>query len=86
MASGLLRLMGALGRNVIVANTFGSFALLTVFVMGGFILSKGESFYSISLSLLFCFFFFNFFFSFLINELKSSYPFHKYMVLCIQMT
>nr|XP_048332096.1 pleiotropic drug resistance protein 1-like isoform X3 [Ziziphus jujuba var. spinosa] len=42
MSSGLLRLMGALGRNVIVANTFGSFALLTVFVMGGFILSKDD--------------------------------------------
>lgn len=42
MASGLLRLMAALGRNIIVANTFGSFALLAVLVMGGFVLSKGE--------------------------------------------
>ncbi|KAJ4707956.1 Pleiotropic drug resistance ABC transporter [Melia azedarach] len=40
MASGLFRLMGALGRNIIVANTFGSFALLTILVMGGFILSR----------------------------------------------
>ncbi|KAK9946083.1 hypothetical protein M0R45_011563 [Rubus argutus] len=40
MASGLFRFMGALGRNIIVANTFGSFALLAVLVMGGFILSR----------------------------------------------
>ncbi|KAF3961964.1 hypothetical protein CMV_013471 [Castanea mollissima] len=40
MASGLFRLMAALGRNVIVANTFGSFALLAVLVLGGFILSR----------------------------------------------
>lgn len=42
MASGLFRLMGALGRNIIVANTFGSFALLVVLVLGGFVLSRGE--------------------------------------------
>ena len=42
MASGLFRLIAALGRNIIVANTFGSFALLAVLVLGGFILSKGE--------------------------------------------
>ncbi|KAA8521480.1 hypothetical protein F0562_012153 [Nyssa sinensis] len=42
MASGLFRFMGALGRNIIVANTFGSFALLAVLVMGGFILSKDD--------------------------------------------
>ncbi|XP_011019747.1 PREDICTED: pleiotropic drug resistance protein 1-like [Populus euphratica] len=40
MSSGLFRLMGALGRNVIVANNVGSFALLAVLVMGGFILSR----------------------------------------------
>ncbi|CAL5359016.1 unnamed protein product [Camellia sinensis] len=40
MASGLFRLIGALGRNMIVANTFGSFALLGVLVLGGFILSR----------------------------------------------
>ncbi|XP_021277314.1 pleiotropic drug resistance protein 1-like isoform X4 [Herrania umbratica] len=42
MASGLFRLMGGLGRNIIVANTCGSFALLAVLVMGGFILTRGE--------------------------------------------
>lgn len=34
--------MGAVGRNIIVANTVGSFALLAVLVMGGFILSRGK--------------------------------------------
>ncbi|KAG2700044.1 hypothetical protein I3760_07G215100 [Carya illinoinensis] len=42
MASGLFRLIGALGRNMIIANTFGSFALLAVLVMGGFILSRED--------------------------------------------
>ncbi|KAK7352741.1 hypothetical protein VNO80_18169 [Phaseolus coccineus] len=40
MASGLFRFMGAVGRNIIVANTVGSFALLAVMVMGGFVLSR----------------------------------------------
>ncbi|GAV68071.1 ABC_tran domain-containing protein/ABC2_membrane domain-containing protein/PDR_assoc domain-containing protein [Cephalotus follicularis] len=39
-ASALFRLIGALGRNIIVANTFGSFALLLVMVFGGFIISR----------------------------------------------
>ncbi|GMP94686.1 hypothetical protein CsSME_00044052 [Camellia sinensis var. sinensis] len=42
MSSGLFRFMGAIGRNIIVANTFGSFALLAVLVLGGFILSQDE--------------------------------------------
>ena len=42
MASGLFRLTGGLGRNKIVANTCGAFALLAVIVMGGFILTRGE--------------------------------------------
>ncbi|XP_044472279.1 pleiotropic drug resistance protein 1-like isoform X2 [Mangifera indica] len=40
MASGLFRCIGAIGRNIIVANTFGSFALLSVLVLGGFVLSR----------------------------------------------
>ncbi|KAL3628119.1 transcription factor [Castilleja foliolosa] len=40
MANGLFRLMGALGRNIIVTNTFGSCALLMVLALGGFILSR----------------------------------------------
>ncbi|CAI9094458.1 OLC1v1030203C1 [Oldenlandia corymbosa var. corymbosa] len=39
MASGLFRFMGSVGRNMIVANTFGSFSLLVVLVLGGFVLS-----------------------------------------------
>ncbi|XP_004501294.1 pleiotropic drug resistance protein 1-like [Cicer arietinum] len=40
MASALFRFIGAVGRNIIVANTAGSFALIVVLVMGGFILSR----------------------------------------------
>ncbi|KAI3455371.1 hypothetical protein Pfo_012034 [Paulownia fortunei] len=39
-ASSLFRLIGALGRNMIVANTFGFFVLLLVFAMSGFVLSR----------------------------------------------
>lgn len=42
MASALFRAIGALGRNMIVANTFGSFALLTLFALGGFVLSRND--------------------------------------------
>lgn len=40
MSIALFRLMGSLGRNMIVANTFGSFALLVVMALGGFIISR----------------------------------------------
>ncbi|CAN6456247.1 unnamed protein product [Victoria cruziana] len=40
MASGLFRSIASLGRDLIVANTFGSFALLVIIVLGGFILSR----------------------------------------------
>jgi hypothetical protein len=43
MAIGLFRLIGALGRTMVVANTFGSFALLVAFVLGGFILARRKS-------------------------------------------
>ncbi|CAH9131348.1 unnamed protein product [Cuscuta epithymum] len=36
----LFRLMGVLGRNMIVSNTFGSFAMLIVMVLGGYIVSR----------------------------------------------
>ncbi|GAB2293593.1 transcription factor [Dionaea muscipula] len=39
-ASGLFRFIGAVGRNMIIANTFGSFALLSFFALGGFVLSR----------------------------------------------
>ncbi|KAJ1429097.1 P-loop containing nucleoside triphosphate hydrolase [Sesbania bispinosa] len=42
MASGLFRAIAALGRNMIVANTFGSFALLTFLTLGGFIISRKD--------------------------------------------
>ncbi|XP_065849475.1 pleiotropic drug resistance protein 1-like [Euphorbia lathyris] len=42
MASGLFRLMAAIGRNIIVANTFGSFALVAILVLGGFVLSHDD--------------------------------------------
>ncbi|CAI9755629.1 unnamed protein product [Fraxinus pennsylvanica] len=40
MSVALFRVMASLGRNMIVANTFGSFALLVVMALGGFILSR----------------------------------------------
>lgn len=40
MSLGLFRLIAALGRTMIISNTFGSFALLVVFACGGFVISK----------------------------------------------
>ncbi|XVF86541.1 hypothetical protein PTKIN_Ptkin18bG0049600 [Pterospermum kingtungense] len=42
MPSGLFRFIAATGRNTVVANTFGSFALLILFALGGFVLSRGH--------------------------------------------
>ncbi|KAE8056426.1 hypothetical protein FH972_013201 [Carpinus fangiana] len=42
MASALFRFIAALGRDMTVANTFGSFALLLVIVLGGFVLSRND--------------------------------------------
>ncbi|KAK9715289.1 hypothetical protein RND81_06G154800 [Saponaria officinalis] len=42
MSLGLFRVMGSLGRNMIVANTFGSFAMLVVMGLGGYIISKAS--------------------------------------------
>lgn len=39
-ASALFRAIGAAGRNMIVANTFGLFALLLLFALGGFVLAR----------------------------------------------
>ncbi|XP_051119662.1 pleiotropic drug resistance protein 1-like [Andrographis paniculata] len=39
-ASALFRAIGAAGRNMIVANTFGLFALLLFFALGGFVLAR----------------------------------------------
>ncbi|XP_019173606.1 PREDICTED: ABC transporter G family member 32-like [Ipomoea nil] len=40
MSIGLFRVMASLGRNMVVANTFGSFAMLVVMALGGFVLSR----------------------------------------------
>ncbi|CAF1862730.1 hypothetical protein Bca4012_033286 [Brassica carinata] len=40
MSLSLFRVMGSLGRHMIVANTFGSFAMLVVMTLGGFIISR----------------------------------------------
>lgn len=42
MASGLFRMMAALGRNIVVANTAGTFALLAVTAFGGFVISRSK--------------------------------------------
>ncbi|KAJ7297517.1 hypothetical protein O6H91_Y051600 [Diphasiastrum complanatum] len=40
MSLGLFRFVASLGRTTIVANTFGSFALLILFILGGFVVSR----------------------------------------------
>lgn len=42
MALGLFRMMASISRDMILANTFGSAALLIVFLLGGFIIPKGR--------------------------------------------
>ncbi|KAJ7553408.1 hypothetical protein O6H91_06G097000 [Diphasiastrum complanatum] len=42
MSLGLFRFIAAMGRTMIVASTFGAFALLVVFVLGGFIVSRNS--------------------------------------------
>ncbi|KAL9463298.1 hypothetical protein AB3S75_001161 [Citrus x aurantiifolia] len=42
MISGLFRFLGATGRNLVVAYTFGSFAVLVLLALGGFVLSREE--------------------------------------------
>ncbi|KAF9612831.1 hypothetical protein IFM89_004241 [Coptis chinensis] len=40
MSTSLFRLMASLGRTMIIANTFGSFAMLVVMALGGFVISR----------------------------------------------
>ncbi|XP_078168191.1 ABC transporter G family member 36-like isoform X7 [Carex rostrata] len=40
MGGGLFRFMGGLARNMVISNTFGSFALLLMMALGGFILTR----------------------------------------------
>ncbi|XP_022948694.1 pleiotropic drug resistance protein 1-like [Cucurbita moschata] len=42
MAAALFRFIAALCRNMVVANTIGSFALLTLYALGGFVLSRED--------------------------------------------
>nr|CAD1842982.1 unnamed protein product [Ananas comosus var. bracteatus] len=42
MASGLFRLLAACGRDMVVANTFGSFAEMVLVVLGGFVISRKD--------------------------------------------
>jgi hypothetical protein len=42
MALALFRFIAAVGRTQVVANTLGTFTLLLVFVLGGFIVAKGK--------------------------------------------
>lgn len=41
MALGLFRMMASIARDMVIANTFGSAALLIIFLLGGFIIPKG---------------------------------------------
>lgn len=48
MALGLFRFVAAVGRTQVVANTLGTFTLLLVFVLGGFIIAKSKQLYHLS--------------------------------------
>lgn len=41
MAIGLFRMLAAVARDMVIANTFGSAALLIVLLLGGFLVPKG---------------------------------------------
>ncbi|XP_072991802.1 ABC transporter G family member 39 [Typha latifolia] len=42
MASGLFRFLAAVGREMVVADTFGSFAQLIMLILGGFLISRDD--------------------------------------------
>ncbi|KAJ0075707.1 hypothetical protein Patl1_34363 [Pistacia atlantica] len=42
MASGLFRLIAAAGRTMVIANTYGSFVLLLLVALGGFMISRND--------------------------------------------
>lgn len=42
MALSLFRFIGSIGRTEVIANTLGTFSLLLVFVLGGFVIAKGK--------------------------------------------
>lgn len=44
MSIGLFRFLGAFGRSMVIANTMGAFTILITFLLGGFVIAKGEDF------------------------------------------
>jgi ABC-type multidrug transport system ATPase subunit len=42
MAMGLFRFLGAVLKSMVVANTFGMFMILLVFIFGGFVIPRGD--------------------------------------------
>jgi len=40
MASGLFRLLAAVGRDMVVAETLGSFAQIVLLILGGFLIAR----------------------------------------------
>ncbi|KAI3775043.1 hypothetical protein L1987_49611 [Smallanthus sonchifolius] len=52
MASWLFRFIGAVGRNMIVANTVGSFSILVLFALGGFILNQESYWYWLAVTVM----------------------------------
>ncbi|KAL8123018.1 pleiotropic drug resistance protein 1-like [Apium graveolens] len=42
VASALFQTTGAVGRNMVLANTFGGFVFLIILVLGGFMLARGD--------------------------------------------
>jgi ABC-type multidrug transport system permease subunit len=42
MAMALFRFMGAILKSMVVANTFGMFVILLIFIFGGFLIPRGK--------------------------------------------
>jgi hypothetical protein len=51
MAASLFRFIAGAARNIIVAYVFGSFAILVVMLLGGFVVSRGTNQSSFSMML-----------------------------------
>lgn len=51
MALSLFRFIAAIGRTQVVANTLGTFTLLMVFVLGGFIVARSKYFHPVTVLL-----------------------------------
>lgn len=49
MALALFRFMAAAGRTMVISTLFGNFATLVIFVLGGFVISKGYHLYRVHL-------------------------------------